>query len=603
MMTRLFCILVFACAAVGGAGSLFAHPPTWMQDGQTTRQDATPSLEERLSALDRLGDAPAGDPAFGVLLDELEPLLDSMTTRQRQRWRYRKAQFLFNVGQLDDARTLIDINLQQSSDLEVFAKSAALEVGILVALGDYIEAFRQIPSALEAARETRDPFLILTMLYGRLLAYRDSQIFQPALDAANDMIAYASDQENLFFVCVAQTLKSEILLNEGRNQDALTVASEARTLCPSHAGPVWSISADHLYSTALLEQNNPAHLDTVLTILGEAAQSPVLDSVAFIKQGVLASLSEAKRRANMLDEAEALAEEALSALPSSLGVARRMALKSAYMVARDQGRDRKALDLFEQYFDVQRAFVDIQLARQSAYQQVAAENIRKDREIERLSFENIELSQQQRISELRFLVGGLAGGSLILFAAILVLYLRRIRREKDEFRRKAEIDGLTGVANRRRFIDALGFGLTHARAARQPLGVIMFDIDHFKSVNDRFGHHVGDKVLKRLATLCTENLREADLIGRIGGEEFAIMLPNTTPETSLRVAERCRQALADDESFKADGLDQVTSSFGVAVIAPDADPISPEEALRRADLALYRSKEAGRNRVTLQGES
>src|SRR5262249_14987580 len=135
-----------------------------------------------------------------------------------------------------------------------------------------------------------------------------------------------------------------------------------------------------------------------------------------------------------------------------------------------------------------------------------------------------------------------------------------------------------------------------ARRFGQPLTALMLDVDHFKQVNDRFGHHVGDQVLRALADRCRSALRSIDVLGRYGGEEFAILLPGTSRHNAAMVlAERIRQRIADDPVNTDAGQVPVTVSVGVA--AMNGTTRDPGDLFKRADAALYEAKQAGRNKV------
>lgn len=165
---------------------------------------------------------------------------------------------------------------------------------------------------------------------------------------------------------------------------------------------------------------------------------------------------------------------------------------------------------------------------------------------------------------------------------------------EERLREMAATDGLTGILNRRRFMELAADELGRAHRYGRPLGVIMFDVDHFKAVNDARGHAAGDKVLRSLTAVARETLRGADILGRIGGEEFAVLLPETGLPAAVRAAERLRRA-AESMSLLADGgLFNVTVSLGVALLQEDE---ILEDFLKRADQALYRAKQGGRNRV------
>ena len=188
----------------------------------------------------------------------------------------------------------------------------------------------------------------------------------------------------------------------------------------------------------------------------------------------------------------------------------------------------------------------------------------------------------------------LFSGMQPLFASIgfLLLYGEILQRE---LRVLARVDPLTGV-NNRRALDERAAELL-ARAARQarPLGILMLDADHFKSVNDRFGHGGGDTVLMALVESIRGTLREGDVIGRIGGEEFVVLAPDTSLADVLTLAERIRSRI-EREPLQIDGTAlPLTVSIGAAVARPGERDMAC--ILRRADSALYAAKRAGRNRV------
>jgi diguanylate cyclase (GGDEF)-like protein len=174
-------------------------------------------------------------------------------------------------------------------------------------------------------------------------------------------------------------------------------------------------------------------------------------------------------------------------------------------------------------------------------------------------------------------------------------------RLHDVVQRQAITDELTGLVNRRRFLAALEAEVVRARRLGGPLSVVLADLDDFKPINDRFGHHAGDAVLVGFAGVIREHVRDVDVAGRLGGEEFALLLPETDLRGAQAGAERLRRSLAEQELALADGhVHRVTASFGVAQLAPGQ---SGDELLRAADAALYRAKAGGKNRVSLDREA
>lgn len=162
----------------------------------------------------------------------------------------------------------------------------------------------------------------------------------------------------------------------------------------------------------------------------------------------------------------------------------------------------------------------------------------------------------------------------------------------------ATTDPLTGIANRRKMTEQIAQELERARRFHHPLALLMVDIDHFKRINDTYGHEVGDQAIVQTAALLTANLRAVDMVARFGGEEFVLLMPETPIAVAMHVAERLReQAAGLRVPTESGGEVELTISIGVAAADPHGAPDSPSSLLVRSDKALYRAKKEGRNRV------
>ena len=169
------------------------------------------------------------------------------------------------------------------------------------------------------------------------------------------------------------------------------------------------------------------------------------------------------------------------------------------------------------------------------------------------------------------------------------------KRFELELARQARIDVLTGLINRRYFFELAERELTRSKRHVQDFAVLMLDVDHFKFINDNYGHDAGDEVLRKLSKVCGQTLREIDIVGRIGGEELAALLPGATCVQAMAAAERLRLAIQSTlVSLQAHAV-QFTVSIGVTSLMPNDEGV--DELLKRADEALYRAKRGGRNRV------
>ena len=185
---------------------------------------------------------------------------------------------------------------------------------------------------------------------------------------------------------------------------------------------------------------------------------------------------------------------------------------------------------------------------------------------------------------------------------VLAYDITEFKHVENQLRLLATTDFLTGVSNRRRFLEVCDEELARARRYKHPFSIVMGDIDHFKAVNDKYGHDAGDEVLKNFAQVAQSALREGiDLVGRMGGEEFALLLPETSMEKARSVVDRLRKNV-EKTVTEVDGKSiGVTCSFGIAELSPAT--VAIDSMMKRADLALYAAKSAGRNTVKSADDS
>ena len=275
------------------------------------------------------------------------------------------------------------------------------------------------------------------------------------------------------------------------------------------------------------------------------------------------------------------------------------AYRVLYESALQQGDTTAALAHHINYAAADKAYLDTVKARELAYQEVLNETREKGQAIELLSRQNQVLQLQQQVDAqqqrntllLVLLLAGLLG--------TIALWAWRTKKAQLLFRRLAETDALTGISNRMHFSRRAEEALEYCRKDGEDAGLVMFDLDEFKAINDRFGHAVGDWVLRQVADTCSAICRKHDRFGRLGGEEFAFLLVGCDLGSAIALAQECRKRIAAIDTAPSGHVFRITASFGVAGTRNCGyDYLT---LLSRADDALYRSKREGRDRVHVHG--
>jgi diguanylate cyclase (GGDEF)-like protein len=269
------------------------------------------------------------------------------------------------------------------------------------------------------------------------------------------------------------------------------------------------------------------------------------------------------------------------------------AYRVLYLIAKERGESKDALIYLEKHAAADKSYLDDVSARQLAYQRVKHEVDANRLQIDALNKQNEVLQLQRALSQkavenIRLYIALLA---VILISIALWAY--KTKRSQMHFMKLSRRDGLTGIYNRPHFIELSESTLKSARKSNQEVCVVLCDLDHFKAVNDNYGHAEGDYVLQRAVTACQMYLRASDVFARIGGEEFGVLLPGCTMEEARTRVERLRVAVT--ESNPSDGKFKVSASFGISSTSTSGYEL--QTLMTHADAALYQAKRSGRNCV------
>ena len=272
-----------------------------------------------------------------------------------------------------------------------------------------------------------------------------------------------------------------------------------------------------------------------------------------------------------------------------------MAYKTLYEIAERRQDLVAALAYYKNYATADRGYLDDLKTRALSYQIVSNENQKKNQQIELLNRQNSLLQLQQRVDKQKAKNSRLLMLLFAVFTLFIAYWAYKTRRLQTSLRRMAETDALTGICNRNHFTVKSEQSLAQCAKAGEHAALIMFDLDHFKLINDSYGHATGDWVLARVAAECSAICRQMDHMGRVGGEEFAILLHGCDLRGATRIAEDCRVRLSRIDASESGYTFPITASFGVSATSMSGYDL--DKLFSHADQMLYRAKREGRNRV------
>ncbi|WP_329742566.1 GGDEF domain-containing protein [Dyella sp. A6] len=274
-----------------------------------------------------------------------------------------------------------------------------------------------------------------------------------------------------------------------------------------------------------------------------------------------------------------------------------MAYRLLYQVAQKKGDSATALRYYKLYVAHDKQQIDDVSARALAYAMARQQVLAQQLDTERLSKQNRILRLQQALDTKAVENGRLFIALLLMALLFGGFWLLRLKRSQLRFKQLSSMDGLTGTLNHQHFMGEADRVLQAQKKLAAENCLMFIDLDHFKQINDTHGHAVGDAVLKRTVAVCRELLGPSDLFGRLGGEEFAMLLPGCPCERGRDVAERIRAAI--EAATVVDEERVVTFSASVGVACTDVSGYEVQHLCRDTDAALYRAKRAGRNRVVV----
>jgi diguanylate cyclase (GGDEF)-like protein len=556
-----------------------------------SKAGASPAFDAMLLQAEQVR---SSDPAqFERLLGELNASVDAASDTQREHLAYLKAYHLSYTGRFDLGIKAARGIFESTSDPTLKLRAGSLVVNSYAATREFTEGLRFLDQTLPLIPQVTDAEVRHHAWTAAAVIYNQVGQYDLGRHYAELVLADGATPRT---ACITGYARLEALFNLGRldseeqSTNALVeqcrVAGEplAGFFLESYRARFWASQEDRIRAIGILEQMLPAvEATNYARLIGE----------------VHSLLAEWKLAEGMLDQAQRHAEIAID---RSEGTVHSLPLVNArralYEIASKRGDTAAALGALRDYTDADRAYLDSVKTRELAFQMVKHETQQKNQTIELLNRENQVLTLEQQVNAKTTQANRLLIALLAVLLASIGYWAFKVKRMQVLFRKLAETDALTGISNRHHFTRRATAVLEQCRKSNQQVGLVMVDLDHFKTINDRFGHAVGDWALKAVASACQSVCRRDDLLGRLGGEEFAFLLVGCDAEASVALADECRRRIAAIDTLPSGQRFQITASFGVAGTRNCGHGF--DALLAKADDALYLSKRDGRDRVSVQ---
>jgi diguanylate cyclase (GGDEF)-like protein len=503
------------------------------------------------------------------------------------------ARELARAGRFDEAIAVAERLASASLDPARRIQAGVLVVELRAGTRQFTEGQGRLERLFDEVESQGDPALRRQVELAAARFYNELSQQEPAQRHAEAVLAAGPDPAERC-AATAALLEARLLGNgAGLSEAGFT---DAAALCDAAGEPRARGLVDVAEARWLVRESRADEAAALL-----AARLPALAATGDLplRAAAHAYLADALQRSGRADDAarEADAALALSAsLPSGLPLL--VARRARYAVALERGDTAGALRELQAVITAERAYAEEVRRLQEAYLAGRADAVQRAQTTALLSERNARLDleatrAERSASQARLLLLPLAVGLLALIA-----WGWRSRVRQDALRRMLRVDSLTALDTRPYFYERAIAALAEAERSARPMALLLIDLDHFSQVNSRFGHLTGDRLLQAIGRSLQAMQGAGRHFGRLGGEEFALLIPGAGLDEGLAFAERCREAIASTAVETLDGgaTVQVTASFGV--VSTTAAGYRLRDLLANADHALYRAKNAGRNRVS-----
>ena len=558
---------------------------------QASHGTDTPRITDAGAFLDRTEELRIKDHRqFAQRLAQIHRQSPALTPAERWHLRYLDALESSLEGQFAAAEKPLHEVIDQSGDPKLVIKASALLMNNLAVTHRYEEAFQLAQQLTLDLPNIRDDTIRI-----QVLSYL-SQILN--LAGQTDLaIKYAHMMEGIdpsvTTACYAHSKQVAALYNAKRLTSSSQELKRVIGMCETAGQPIMTMAAQLILGTLFLEEHQPAK---ALALLDRIATGIRINHYYPHTLSAQVQRSQAYEQLGRDEDARKAALAALAmAAPDDINDYLMEAYGVLYRIAKRHGNSASALVYYEHYVTQSRRSLDDAAAQALAYQTAQQRVLTRKLETEELSKQNSVLKLQQALNAKAAEASRLYITLLVILLAAIALWLFRSLRSQKRFKYMATRDGLTGILNHQHFVSEVDRVLRPLERKPSHACLISIDLDHFKEVNDTHGHAAGDAVLKHAVAICQQHLRPADLFGRLGGEEFGILLHECSRSQGLEIADRIRTAIAEATIDMNGRTVSISASVGLA--CTDTWGYELQRLCMEADAALYRAKRAGRNRV------
>lgn len=531
-------------------------------------------------------------PEFLEVMKRLGAQAASLPPSQQMYLRYLQAWQIGYQGDYEVATPLLKSILAESEDATLRIRAGTTLVNMLTIGSHYEDAFSQMNELLDQLPQVTDRDARIQTLGVAALLSNEAGQYDLGLTYANQMLR---ENPTGGGSCKAKYYRIESMYESGKLQTIDSKFQDGIDSCIEAGEPLFADGIRYYMASFYLNQNRPS--DTVKLLSQYYAEVrhigyPWLTS----SFDVLLARVHWKEGQDVI--AKQYAGEAVNDnVKNQLTRPLIQAYDLLYRISKKQGDLASALDYHEKYMAADKGYLNEVGAKALAFQTVKQQVLAKKLQIDTLNKQNQILVLQQKLGKKAAETSRLYIVLLLGVLASIGLWSYRLKRSQLRFMKLARRDGLTGIFNRQHFVSEAELQLQYCKKSSRDASLILIDLDHFKMVNDTHGHAVGDRVLRRAVEACKAHLRSTDIFGRLGGEEFGILLPECTLEQTAARAEQIRAAIA--EAATSDDAPQVAVSASFGVASSTYSGYELRQLLIHADEALYQAKRDGRNRVNV----